>query len=129
MPKLGTVTIDVWPRQHGAIKHTYMEVVQTALHEKRRTALVLLNPDLVADTQLLICDLIACGSPLKASDVVTKDHGIEVLAALPVGTHYDILFIIPSRGVIDWNAIMNYPLVGTEVKILHLYDQELQSYV
>lgn len=130
MPKLGTVIVDVWPRQHGATKNFYMDVVKAALFDKKRVCVVVMNQYSEFDIREKIADLISSGGPVKVDPGSLEDYGIQLFFSLPDPYFVtDAVYAMISGNDIDWSAIMSYAQNGVAVKVVRIYDEEIHRYV
>ena len=131
MPKLGTVTVEVWPRQQGATKNFYMDVVKAALFDKKRVCVAVMNQYSPTDVREKIAELISVGGPISIDPLTgLAAHGIQLIFTLPEPHHvYDVLFLMVSGDDLNWPVIMNYARKRIDVKVIRIYDEETHQYV
>lgn len=130
MPKLGTVTVDVWSRQQGATKNFYMDIVKAAMFDKKRVGVVVMNQYSEADVQDKIAELLSAGGPIKIDPDSLKHHGIYLMFAMPEPyLTFDVLYVQISGDEIDWSAIMYYARKRIDVNVVRIYDEETHQYV
>jgi len=130
MPKLGTVTVDVWPRQQGATKNFYMDIVKAAMFDKKRVCVVVMNQYSESDIREKIADLISSGGPVKIDPALLEDYGIQLFFSLPDPYFVtDVLYVMISGDKIDWPTIVNYAHKRIDVKVVRIYDEETHQYV
>lgn len=130
MPKLGTVTVDVWPRQQGATKNFYMDVVKAATFDKKRVCVVAMNQYSESDIRNNIAELMSAGGPIKVDPSALARHDIHLMFSMPEPyLVFDVLYVMIAGEDIDWSTIMNYARRRIDVKVVRIYDEETHQYV
>lgn len=130
MPRLGSVTVDVWPRQQGATKNFHMDVVKSAVFDKKRVCLVVMNEYSEADIRKNIADIIDTGGIGHIDPYNLDKYGIQLMFELPQPyVVCDLLYLMQAGDNIDWAAVMNYARKQIDVKVVRIYDEETHQYV
>lgn len=129
MPKLGTITIDVWPRQQQAITDIFIEIVGRALIGHQKVAVILFGRISESDARFRLSRIVSSIGHLAAEEIILENHGIDLMCELPTPSRYDVIYVIGGDTELDWPRIVSYPLAEIEVRVLRVYDQEINRYV